>query len=181
MPQKLPRAKTRRAKRHRALTQLQADQQQPTAAAKAHVRQDVIPTDPDAVWVKKHGRIIPGYNAHAAVDRPVGMVVAVKPVAAANAREELNPLLDRVRRTAGAPAETAVIDNGYDTDEAIVPAADGPTRCLIPDGPAARSLNQGQAPQPAAADHCRCRCGVARCWGKPPRTGRCRPLRSIRR
>ena len=154
LPQQLQRVKTRRAKLQRALAKLQADQQQQTAVAKAHVRQDVIPTDPDAVWVKKHGRIIPGYNAHAAVDREAGLVVAVKPVAAANERDELNPMLARVAQTAGAPAETAVLDNGYYTDEAIIQAEDGPTRCLVPDGPAARSLNQGQAPQPTDAYHC---------------------------
>lgn len=154
LPKKLQQAKTRRAKLQRALTKLQADQAAQTAAEKAHVRQDVIPTDPDAVWVKKAGRIIAGYNAHAAVDREAGVVVAVKPVAAANEREELNPMLARVTQTAGAPAENAVLDNGYDSDEAIVQAEDGPTRCLVPDGPAARALNQGQAPPPAEAYHC---------------------------
>lgn len=154
LPKKLQRVKTRRAKLQRALTKLEADQQAQTAAAKAHVRQDVIPTDPDAVWVKKQGRIMAGYNCHAAVDREAGMVVAVKPVAAANEREELNPLLARVAQTAGAPAEKAVLDNGYYSDEAIVQAEDGPTQCLVPDGLAARSLNQGQAPQPAEAYHC---------------------------
>ena len=154
LPQQLRRAKTRRAKLQRALTKLQADQQQQTAAAKVHVRQDVIPTDPDAVWVKKQGRIIAGYNCHAAVDREAGLVVAVKPVAAATERDELNPMLARVAQTAGAPAANAVLDNGYYTDEAIIEAEDGATRCLVPDGPAARSLNQGQAPQPTEAYHC---------------------------
>ncbi|GEM_PF-3801643 len=34
---------------------------------------------PDAGWVKKNGRIIPGYNPHVAVDDTCGMVLAVCP------------------------------------------------------------------------------------------------------
>lgn len=154
LPQKLRRLKTRRAKRQAALDKLQADQQHQRAAGKTNIRDDIIPTDPDAVWVKKQGRIIPGYNCHAAVDDTCGMVVAVKPTACADEREQLNPMLQQVTKTAGAAAEIAVADNGYYTDAAIVEAATGPTRCLVPDGPAAKALNQRQAPAPADPYHC---------------------------
>ena len=154
LPKTLRSARRRRQKLAQALTKLQADQRAQRAAAKAHVRADVIPTDPDAVWVKKQGRIIPGYNAHAAVDETCGMVVAVQPTACAEEREQLNPMLQRVEQTAGAPAQTALADNGYYTDEAIVEAADGPTRCLVPDGPAARQANRGGPAQPTNPYHC---------------------------
>jgi len=82
------------------------------------------------------------------------MVVAVKPTACAEEREQLNPMVRLVHQTAGAPAQTALADNGYYTDEAILEAAAGPTRCLVPDGPAARQANRGGPPQPADAYHC---------------------------
>ena len=154
LPKKLRRLKARRAQRQAALDKLQADQQQQRAAGKTTIREDIIPTDPDAVWVKKQGRIIPGYNCHAAVDDTCGMVVAVKPTACADEREQLNPMVKRVEQTAGAPAQTAVADNGYYTDEALIEAEAGPTRCLVPDGPAAAALNQGQPPAPTGAYHC---------------------------
>jgi transposase len=157
LPQRLRSARRRRQKLAKALTKLQADQRAPSArrrTGKAQVRADVIPTDPDAVWVKKQGRIIPGYNAHAAVDDTCGMVVAVQPTACAQEREALNPMLQRIERTAGAPAQTALADNGYYTDEAILEAAAGPTRCLVPDGPVARQVNRGGSPHPANIYHC---------------------------
>jgi transposase len=154
LPQKLRSVRRRRQKLARALSQLQTDQNAQRTASKAHVRADVIPTDPDAVWVKKQGRIIAGYNAHAAVDDTCGMVVAVQPTACAQEREALNPMLQRIEQTAGAPAQTALADNGYYTDEAILEAAAGPTRCLVPDGPAARQANRAAPSQPAHAYHC---------------------------
>jgi len=154
LPKRLRSARRRRQKLARALSKLQTDQRAQRAAKKAHIRQDVIPTDPDAVWVKKQGRIIPGYNAHAAVDDTCGMVVAVQSTACAQEREALNPMLRQVEQTAGAPAQTALADNGYYTDEAIVEAAAGPTCCLVPDGPAARPVNRGALPQPANPYHC---------------------------
>jgi len=154
LPKQLRRLQTRRATRQQALDKLQADQQQQHAAGKTNIRDDIIPTDPDAVWVKKQGRIIPGYNCHAAVDATCGMVVAVKPTASADEREQLNPMLRQVTQTAGAAPTTAVADNGYYTDEAILEAATGPTRCLVPDGLAAHALHQRQAPAPADPYHC---------------------------
>jgi hypothetical protein len=154
LPQKLRRLQTRRAKLQRALKKLQADPQREAAEGKSRIRQEVIPTDPDAVWVKKQGRIIAGYNCHAAVDDTCGMVVAVKADACAEEREQLNPMVAQVEKTAGVAAATAVADNGYYSDAAIVEAEEGPSRCLVPDGPAAQALNRGQAPQPASDYHC---------------------------
>jgi transposase len=154
LPKRLRSARRRRQKLAQALSKLQADQSAQRAAGKAHVRQDVIPTDPEAVWVKKQGRIIPGYNAHAAVDETCGMVVAVQPTACAEEREALNPMLQRIEQTAGVPAQTTLADNGYYTDEAILEAAAGPTRCLVPDGLAAHQANRRALPQPADPYHC---------------------------
>ncbi|MGH8528761.1 MAG: IS1182 family transposase [Nevskiales bacterium] len=154
LPKKLRKTQRRRAQLAKALDKLQRDQTAQRAADKTSVRKDVIPTDPDAVWVKKQGRIIPGYNAHAAVDEGCGLVVAVKPTACAEEREQLNPMIRQVEKTAGAPAAQALADNGYYTDEAIAQAEDGPTECFVPDGQAARQLNRGQAPPPADPYHC---------------------------
>jgi len=154
LPKKLRRLKQRRQKLEQALGKLQADQAEQRAQAKAHVRADVIPTDPEAVWVKKQGKIIPGYNCHAAVDGECGVVVAVQPAAEANEREQLNPMVAAVQQTAGAAAETAVADNGYYSDEAMAQAADGPTRCLVPDGTSAQQLNAGESVRPPSPYHC---------------------------
>ena len=154
LPRKLRQLKAPRHKLARALDKLQAEQQQQRDAGKPRIRKDVIPTAPDAVWVKKHGRIIPGYNCHAAVDEACGMVVALKADACPAERDQLNPMLKEVEQTAGAPAQTALADNGYYTDAAIVQAESGSTRCLVPDGLSAHQLHQGQRPQPADPYHC---------------------------
>jgi transposase len=142
LPQKLCSLQRRRNKLARALDKLQRDQQREIKHDRAHRRRDVIPTDPDAVWVKKKGRIIPGYNAHAAVDDTCGMVVAVQAQACTNEREALNPMLQQVRRTTGSAAKTALADNGYYSDTAVAEAENGPTCCYVPDGPSAQSLNK---------------------------------------
>ena len=154
LPKKLRSLTRRRQQLQHALAKLHADQRPSRASDRAHVRVDVIPTDPDAVWVKKQGKIIPGYNCHAAVDAECGVVVAVKPAAEANERDQLNPMIAHVQQTAGAAAQTVVADNGYYSDAAIVHAEDGPSRCLVPDGPSAKQLNAGAAVQPPSPYHC---------------------------
>jgi transposase len=154
LPKKLRSLKKRRAKLTQALEKLQGDRAKQQAEGKAHVRKDVIPTDPDAAWVKKQGKIIPGYNPQAAVDDTCGMVVALKPTADPSDREQLNPMIAQVQKTAGQPAQTAIADNGYYSDEAIIAAEDGPTCCVVPDGQTAKQFNQGeQAPGPTTY-HC---------------------------
>jgi len=154
LPPHLRSLRRRRQQLQQALDQLRGDQATSRAQERAHVRADVIPTDPEAVWVKKQGKIIPGYNCHAAVDAECGVVVAVKAAAEASDREQLNPMLAQVQRTAGAAAETAVADNGYYSDEAIAQAEDGPSRCLVPDGPSAKQLSAGEAVRPPSPYHC---------------------------
>lgn len=154
VPKQLRGLQRRRQKLTQALEQLQRDQAEQAAQEKTRIRRDVIPTDPEAVWVKKAGKIIPGYNCHAGVDGECGVVVAVKPAAEANERGQLNPMVERVQTTAGAAAETVVADNGYYSDEAIVQAEAGPTRCLVPDGISAKQLNAGGAAQPPTPYHC---------------------------
>jgi len=154
LPKKLQSLRRRRHPLARALDKLQTDQQEQREPDKAHVRHDVIPTDPDAGWVKKNGRIIPGYNPHVAVDDTCGMVVAVRPSACANERGHLNPMLQQIQKTAGVPAHTALADNGYYSDHALVEAEAGPTRCLVPDGVSAQQLSRHGHIQPLAPYHC---------------------------
>jgi transposase len=154
LPKKLRRLQHRRQQLARALQKLQQDQATQQAQAKAHVRQDVIPSDPEAVWVKKQGKIIPGYNPQAAVDDTCGMVVALKALADPSDREQLNPMIVQVQKTAGTAAANALADNGYYSDEAIIAAETGPTRCWVPDGQTAKQLNQGAAVPVPAAYHC---------------------------
>jgi len=154
LPKQLRSLACRRQKLQQALDKLRGDQTQPRAQDRAHVRADVIPTDPEAVWVKKQGKIIPGYNCHAAVDAERGVVVAVKAAAEASERGQLNAMIEQVQKTAGAAAETAVADNGYYSDEAKAQAEDGPSRCLVPDGTSAKQLNAGGAVQPPSLYHC---------------------------
>ena len=154
LPKQLRRLKKRRQKLARALQKLQQDQATQQAQAKAHVRQDVIPTDPEAVWVKKQGQIIPGYNPQVAVDDACGMVVALQALADPSDREQLNPMIAQVQKTAGTAAQIALADNGYYSDAAIIAAETGPTRCLVPDGQTAKQLNQGSATPVPPAYHC---------------------------
>jgi hypothetical protein len=150
LPQKLQSAQKRREKLAAALEKLQRDQKREQEAGQRRIRKDVLPADPEAAWVKKQGRIIAGYSGQVAADGESQIIVGVKATAEADDRKQLNAMLEEVAKTAGQPAEQAVLDNGYYSDEAVLQAAQSPTQCYVPDGYTAAGFNHhaqsGQLP-----------------------------------
>jgi transposase len=147
LPRALRSAKARRARLQEALDVLKADRARQQAEGRPTLRKDVIPSDPEAMWMKKQGRIVPGYSIQAAADAHSGMVVALHATRAQDDREQLAPMLQRARRTAGADIQTVVADNGYYSEAALVDMAQNgcPTQALVPDGRAAHQINRRQA------------------------------------
>lgn len=148
LPKDLRRAERRRKKLAEALECLEKDRREQMAAGKRRIRRDVIPSDPEAVWVKKQGRIIPGYSAEVAADES-GMVVAVKATRAQDDREQLAPMIGQIERTAGEPARKLVADNGYYSEAGVVEAEKTSTQVLVPEGRMAGQVNrEGEIQQP---------------------------------
>ncbi len=150
LPQKLQSVQKRREKLAAALEKLQQDQNRQQEEGQRSIRRDVLPADPEAIWVKKQGRIIAGYNGQVVADGESQIIVGVKATAEADDRKQLNPMLEEVEKTAGQAAEQAVADNGYYSDEAVLEAAQSPTECYVPDGYTAAGINHhaqsGQLP-----------------------------------
>jgi transposase len=147
LPKSLRSAKARRTRLQAALQALKTDRERQQAEGRPHLRKDVIPSDPEAMWMKKQGRIVPGYSIQAAADAHSGMVVGVQATRAQDDREQLAPMLKRAQRTAGALIQAVVADNGYYSEEALVEVAQngGTTEALVPDGRAAYQINREKA------------------------------------
>lgn len=141
LPEKLQSLQRRREKLAAALEKLQQDQRRQREEGKSSIRRDVFPADPEAVWVKKQGRIIAGYSGQVAADGKSQIIVGVKATVEADDSQQLNPMLEEVEKTAGQPAEQAVLDNGYYSDEAVLQASQSPTQCFVPGEYMAAGLN----------------------------------------
>lgn len=148
LPPGLRTAARRRQKLAEALEQLEKDQREQQSSGKARVRKDVLPADPQAMWMKKQGRIMAGYSAQVAADEASGLVVAVKATRAQNDRRQLVPMIKQIERTAGGAAQQLVADNGYYSEEGLVEAAQSSTAVLVPAGQMAAQLNRHGALQP---------------------------------
>lgn len=150
LPEKLQSWQRRREKLAEALEKLQQDQKRQREEGKSSIRREVFPADPEAAWVKKQGRIIAGYSGQVAADGESQIIVGVKATVEADDRQQLNPMLKEVEKTAGQPAEQAVADNGYYSDEAILQASQSPTQCYVPGEYTAAGFNHhaqsGQLP-----------------------------------
>ncbi len=141
VPKELASVKRRREALRRAKAQLEADRQQALAAG-AKARRDVLPTDPEAQWVRKGGRIIPGYSGQVVADGDVGFIVAAEAVRGGDDRGQLVPMVQAVERTVGEAPGVVVADNGYYSEEAVAAVESEKTKVVVPDGQAARQINR---------------------------------------
>jgi len=137
LPADLCSAQKRKEKLERALEVLE----QKPPPKRGEGREDVSLADPEAVWVKKQGRFMRGYNAQIAADSKHQIIVAVKPTAQNTESDQLIPMVREIESTAGKAAGQLVADSGYYNDEEILKAAKGPTDCYVPDGETAANLN----------------------------------------
>ncbi len=143
LPKGLASVKRRREALLRAKAQLEADREQ--AAGGAKVRRDVLPSDPEAQWVKKGRRIIPGYSGQVVADGEAGFIVAAEAVRGGDDRGQLAPMVRAVERTVGEAPAVVVADNGYYSEEAVGAVEGEKTKVVVPDGQAARQINlQGE-------------------------------------
>lgn len=147
LPPALRSAQARRAQLLEALAVLKTDQERQRFEGRLRVRKDVIPSDPEAMWMKKQGRIIPGYSIQTAADAEQGMVVAVKATRSQDDREQLVPMLKRIEQTSGSAPQTVVADNGYYSEAVLVNVVESghTAEILIPDGRTAYQINREKA------------------------------------
>lgn len=148
LPKSLEKVELRRKKLAEALESLEKDRAEQMAGGKRKLRKDVIVSDPDAVWVKKKGRIVPGYTGQVAADE-MGMIVAVKAKRTQDDREELVPMIEQIERRVGEPAQRLVADSGYYSESVLVCADQTGTEVVIPDNRTAAQINrEGHSQEP---------------------------------
>jgi transposase len=143
LPEDLSGVQERKEKLEKALQCLREQQ----AAAKREPPRNVSIEDPEARWVKKHGKFIRGYSAQVAADAENQVIVAVKAAAQPTDSDQLNPMLQEIEKTVGQAAEQLVADSGYYTDDAILEAGRSETDCIVPDSETAAGLNNPQRGQ----------------------------------
>jgi transposase len=137
LPEDLRSAQKRREKLQQALDILE----QSGPCPRSQGRKDLSPADPEAVWVKKQGRLVRGYSAQVAADSDHQIIVGVKPTVQGTDSDQLNPMVREIEKTTGKSADQLVADSGYYTDDAVLEAAEGQTDCFVPDGDTAANLN----------------------------------------
>jgi transposase len=138
LPADLHSAQRRKEKLQQALEILE---EEASSAKVAAARKDVSLADPEAVWVKKNGRVVRGYSAQVVADSDHQIIVGMKATAQCTDSEHLNPMVREVEQRTGKAADQLVADSGYYTDDAVLEAAQGDTDCFVPDSDTAANLN----------------------------------------
>jgi transposase len=130
-------AQQRKEKLEKALKVLKERQ----AAAKREPPKNVSVVDPEAPWVKKVGKFIRGYSGQVAADSEHQVIVGLKATAQATDSEQLNPMLQEVKKVTGGAPEQMVADSAYYSDDAVLEASESETDCIVPDSETAAQLN----------------------------------------
>jgi transposase len=107
-------------------------------------------TDP-ASRIMKDGAtksFVQAYNAQAAVDGTVQVIVAAAVTQEANDKQQLVPMLTQVKPNCGAPPAAASGDAGYFSEAAVTDAALAGIALYVPPD----RLKHGEAPAPASDD-----------------------------
>ncbi len=137
LPADMVGAQQRKEKLEKALAILKERQ----ASAKREPPQNVSVVDPEAPWVKKHGKFVRGYSGQVAADSEHQVIVGVKATSQGTDNDQLNPMLREVEKTTGQTPEQLVADSGYYTDEGVLEASKSKTDCIVPDSETAAQLN----------------------------------------
>jgi len=93
--------------------------------------------DPDSRVMKDNGKktFVQGYNAQIAVDSQAQVIVAAELTQQTTDRQQLLPMVENVRMSAGSKPEIVVADAGYwDTTSLLDPALEGIQVLVSPDG-----------------------------------------------
>jgi transposase len=101
------RAVEERAKQKAATEQKAAEQVKPSEKDQHNF------TDPESRIMKGPDGFVQGYNAQAAVESTAQLIVGQTVTAAANDKEQLLPMLEKIEQQSGQRPETILADSGY--------------------------------------------------------------------
>jgi transposase len=101
------RAVEERAKQKAATEQKTAEQVKPSEKDQHNF------TDPESRIMKGPDGFVQGYNAQAAVESTAQLIVGQTVTAAANDKEQLLPMLEKIEQQSGQRPETILADSGY--------------------------------------------------------------------
>jgi transposase len=87
-------------------------------------------TDPESRIMKSGDGFVQGYNAQAAVEPGLGLIVGQLVTQAANDKEQLRPLVEAIEQQAGQRPEAVLADSGYSSEAnlAYLESAEQPER-----------------------------------------------------
>ena len=83
--------------------------------------------DPEAVMMKRRGGYVVGYNGQAAVDAKAQVIVGADLVASATDEEQMIPMLEEIKDTAGQLVEETAFDGGFHSATNLEAVANEPT------------------------------------------------------
>jgi len=108
-------------------------------------------TDPESRIMKGGDGFVQGYNAQAAVEAGLGLIVGQLVTQAANDKEQLQPMVEAIERQSGQRPEAILADNGYCSEENLtyLESAEQPERQIAAYVAAGRQKH-GEHRQPCA-------------------------------
>jgi transposase len=127
LPEELRRRETRLAKIKQAKKAIEQRAREKAAAegkssqevkqAKPGEKDQYNFTDPESRIMKSADGFVQGYNAQAAVESGLGLIVGQLVTQAANDKEQLQPMVEAIERQSGQRPEAILADNGYCSEE----------------------------------------------------------------
>ena len=127
LPEELRRRRTRLAKikqakkvveqRARDKAAAEGSNEQDAKKAKPADKDQYNFTDPESRIMKGADGFVQGYNAQAAVEPELGLIVGQRVTEAANDKEQLQPMVEAVEEQSGQRPEAILADSGYCSDE----------------------------------------------------------------
>jgi transposase len=124
LPEELRRRETRLARIKEAKKVLEqrardkaAAEGKSTAAAKPEDKDQYNFTDPESRIMKGADGIVQGYNAQAAVEPTLLLIVGQSVTEAANDKKQLMPMVELIEQQSGQRPEVILADNGYCSEE----------------------------------------------------------------
>jgi len=143
LPEELRRRETRLAKIKQAKKAIEQRAREKAAAegkSAAEVRQakpgekdQYNFTDPESRIMKSGDGFVQGYNAQAAVEAGLGLIVGQLVTQAANDKEQLQPMVEAIEQQAGQRPEAILADSGYCSEANLtyLESAEKPERQIV--------------------------------------------------
>jgi transposase len=159
LPEELRRRETRLAKIKQAKKAIEQRAREKAAAegksaaevkqAKPAEKDQYNFTDPESRIMKSGDGFVQGYNAQAAVEPGLGLIVGQLVTQAANDKEQLQPMVEAIERQSGQRPEAILADSGYCSEENLryLESAEQPER-QIPAYVATGKQKHGEYRQP---------------------------------